>query len=145
MTKYEKLVDEITTSTDIALLDTNSETIPAQSVCIDDHCAVFLNEKAFDTESERFIVLAHEKAHCDTGTFYNTSSPMFLREKFENTAWKRTVLDVLSYDELEDAMHECSIYGEVTLYTLSEELDLPEQFIEEAIKQYKAMGYTFGE
>ena len=77
MTKYEELVDRVCES-EILYISTNSSRIPAQVIRTDREYGILFNEAAFETTAERHVALAHEKAHCDTGTLYSEHTPLIL-------------------------------------------------------------------
>lgn len=139
MTRYEQLIADIVCD-DIMLIETKSNILPAHSMRMDQDYAIFFNEVAFGISAEKYIALAHEKAHCDTGALYSICTPMMTRGCCEQRAWRRTVVDRLPLDRLIDAFEACKTLEGVTVYSLSEYLDMPEAFIVYAIELYTTMG-----
>lgn len=139
MTEFE-ILTSIIDSSDLLFFPINSDKMPAHSLRMEGDCAIFFNESAFDTDAERFIALAHEKAHCDTGMFYSIHTPLMTRGKCERRAWRRTILDQLPFDRLMDAFEACRTEGGVTVYELAEYLGLPPAFVLLAAEEYLCMG-----
>ena len=139
MTKYESLLDIIDQS-DIVYIETDSENQPAKAMRNEDGCAIFFNEQEFKTTATRLIALAHEKGHCDSRAFYSIHTPLITREICERRAWRRAILDQLPFDKLMEAFEACKTADRVTVFDLSEYLDLPEDFIIRAIEDYMQMG-----
>jgi len=139
MTRLETLLDSIEQS-DIFYVETESDRQPAKSQRDENDYAIFFNEYAFETSSERFVALAHEKGHCDSGAFYNIHTPLITREFCERRAWRHAILDHLPFDKLMDAFEACKTADGVTVFDLSEYLDLSEDFIIQAIEDYIRMG-----
>lgn len=139
MDRYERLLCEVGAG-DIIFVETDSDILPANTLRIGGDYAIFFNEIAFETRSLRFLALAHEKAHCDTGALYSVYTPLMTRGRCEQRAWRRTVIDRLPPDMLMDAFEACKTFEGVTLYDLSEYLDMPEEFIKYAIDLYATLG-----
>ena len=144
MTKFEKLMDCVVNS-DISYLKTAYKPLPAQSVRVKGSSAIVFNEEAFETDAEKYVALAHEKAHCDGNIFYTTNSPLLTRGYCERHAWRRTILDVLPFDRLMTAVETCKGADGLTLHDLSECLDLPCDFVEFALQEYICMGESLEE
>jgi len=140
MTKYEQLQDCISES-DILYMSSGSETIPAQSVRVDDDYGIIFNESAFETAAERRVALAHEKAHCDTGALYCVSAPLITKAQCENRAWKRTIHDVIPFDDLFKREFERCIYADgLDIYELADRLDVTVEFVTRVIEYYHNRG-----
>jgi hypothetical protein len=140
MTKYEELVSEVAES-EIDYFDTDSESVTSQCIRIRDKYAIFFNESAFDTTAERRVALAHEKAHCDTGALYSVFAPLFQIERYEKRAWKRTINDVIPFDEKFTREFERCIYADgLDIYELADRLDVTVEFAKRAIEYYHENG-----
>jgi len=140
MTKYEQLQDCIFKS-DIAYMASESERIPAQAVRVGDDYGIFFNESAFETSAERRVALAHEKAHCDAGALYCVSAPLITKAQCENRAWKRTICDVIPFDDSFKREFERCIYADgLDIYELADKLDVTVEFVTRAIEFYHSRG-----
>jgi len=139
MTIYEELLDDIDSS-DIKLVYDKSTQIPAVSFSNANGDYIFLNEYSFETNAERFVALAHEKGHCDSGAFYNIHTPLITREICEHRAWRRAILDQLPFDKLMEAFEICKTEDGISIYDLANYLDMPPDFIKMAIEQYIKLG-----
>lgn len=139
MTKHEKVLDGIRQS-DILYVETRAEKIPAQSIKMEGECAIFFDEKAFETDAERAVALAHEKGHCDSGAFYTIHTPFETRGRCEHRAWKHAIVDLVPLDELMDAFEACRTAEGVTTYDLADYLGVTDDFVVRAVEQYVRWG-----
>jgi len=142
MTKYEELVDAVHES-EILYITTASSRIPAQSIRVGKEYGIFFNDSAFDTSAERYVALAHEKAHCDTGALYTIESPIFERERYENQAWKRTINVLMPFDEMKRVFDTCIYVDGLDLYEFAEKLEVTPEFAQRAIEHYHKQGYSW--
>ena len=133
MTKFECLLEDIVDS-DTYLLPIQSKN--AHTICIEKEYAIFFGEQAYATNAERYVVLAHENSHVKTGMVYSDITPLVTREYCEHKAWNRTVMDILPFDELENAFYACKTSNGVSVYDLAEYLDMTVDFILYAIQLY---------
>jgi hypothetical protein len=140
MTKYEQLIDLVCES-DIFYIENGSGLTPAHSVCVGGKYGIFFNRGAFGTDAERRVALAHEKAHCDTGSLYSVYAPMITRAQCENRAWKRTILDVMPFgDEFIKEFERCVYADGLDIYEFAEKLGITPEFAKQAIEYYHADG-----
>lgn len=139
MTKYEKLQDSIELS-DVCYVQTDKARIPVQSIHTKEGCAIFFDEKAFSSDAERTVALAHEKGHCDSGAFYTINTPNETRGRCEKRAWKRAVMELIPFDELIDAFNACRTADGVSVHDLAEHFEVTTDFIIRAVEQYLRMG-----
>ena len=139
MTKYEQLLDAVSES-EILYMRTKSDNIPAQSVRIDGDYGILFNESAFDTDAERLISLAHEKAHCDTGSLYSVEAPIYDRERYENRAWKRTIHDLLPFGKFKTVLQDCVYADGLDIYELADKVGVTAEFAIRAIEHYHNQG-----
>lgn len=86
--------------------------------------------------SDEFIALAHEYGHCKSGATHHLSSPLEMIEQHEYRADRAAVHEFLPFAKIQDAFN-C---GCVELWQLAEHLDMPEKFVEIAVRIYRADG-----
>jgi len=139
MMRYEKLLDEIEQGNTF-LVQTKSDRQPAKSMRMGRDCAIFFDESAFETNAERFVALAHEKGHCDSGIFYNIHTPLQTRGRCEYLAWKWAVIEYLPFDKLIEAVHACKTAEGVSAHELAEYLEITADFLALAIDTYICLG-----
>ena len=143
MTRYEKLLNSIVCESEIEYVPSDSISKPSLAISMDNQYGILFNESYFDTTAERRIALAHEKAHCDTGTLYPVYALKYERERCEAKAWRRTIHDVIPFDLLKDRMVDCVYADGLDTYELAEKLDVPHDFIMKAIEHYCNLGYKW--
>ena len=139
MTKYESLLDAVESS-GIIFTETDSAGIPAHAIRIDKDYGIFFNESAYKTTADRRIALAHEKAHCDTGAVYSIGTPEMTWRICEARAWRRTIHDMLPFDEMKAAFTSCVYADGLDVYELAEKLDVTLEFAKKAIEHYHQRG-----
>ena len=98
-------------------------------------CYVALDPRQLTSEADERAKLAHELGHCATGAFYNRYSDFDSRQKHENKADKWAICQVVTEEELDDAVAE----GRVTLWELAEYFGIPESLMKKAV-----CWYTYG-
>lgn len=96
-------------------------------------CAVFMDCKNIQTESEEKVVVAHEGGHIFTGAMHKLSSPYDLIERHEHKAWVWAYKKLLPKEELERAI----LSGYTEVWQIAEYFDLPEFFVENSIIYYR--------
>lgn len=139
MTNFETLVDNIEHE-DIMYIERKSDKQPAKSMRMDGDDAIFFDESAFKTEEERFVALAHEKGHCDSGAFYTFHAPLITKGFCERRAWRRAILEQLPFDKLMEAFEACKTVDGVSVYDLAEHLGVTSDFVNRAINEYICLG-----
>jgi len=139
MTKYEELVDLICES-EILYISTNSSRIPAQSIRTDREYGILFNETAYATTAERRIALAHEKAHCDTGSLHSVHAPLITVAQCEQRAWRKTVSDLIPFDEMKEVFNACIYADGLDIYEFAEKLEVTPKFAKMAIEYYHSTG-----
>ena len=139
MTKYEKLLDVIDGS-DIIYSQTDADMLPACTIRIENEYGILFNEDVFETNAERYINLAHEKAHCDTGAVYSAYAPLISREYCEARAWRRTIQDVMPFDEMVEVFERCVYADGLDVFELADKLDVTPEFAKRAIEHYHRRG-----
>lgn len=111
----------------------------AAVVEIDGRCGIFYNEEITDPD-EKFMILSHEYGHCKSGATHHINSPYELISKHEYIADKTSVLELLPFEKIEEAISKgCNMAWQIAEY-----LDIPYQFVEKAIKVYTNMGFLTG-
>ena len=140
LTRYERLLDAIENS-DVLYAESDSVIAPAQSTRFGDNThGITFNESAVETAAERHVALAHEKAHCETSSFYNFNSPRLEYEVNEAKAWRRTIKDALTLEELLGALPKFTYADGVDIYELSEHFTLPPWFVEKTLEYHYQQG-----
>ena len=89
------------------------------------------------TEREKKSRLWHEIGHCATGSFYNIYAARDLRQRHENRADKWAIRQLISEDELDNAIAS----GCTAIWQLAEHFNLDEKLVRFALQYYfgKAM------
>lgn len=144
MTKLELLLDAIEQD-DILYIEMESGTLPAKAIRINEEEAIIINQEAFTTDAERFVALAHEKGHCDTGAFYTEHAPLITRARCEHRAWRRAIIEHLPFETLREALELCKTAEGVSIYDVAEHLEVPPDFVELAITHHISLGEDFSE
>ena len=99
----------------------------------DGNCAVGIDESQFKTQSELKVGLAHDIAHCLTGSFYNRYSPYDVRERHENKANKKATYLLINLNDLIDAFND----PWNSVYDLAERFNVTEPFMRKALSIYE--------
>ncbi len=98
----------------------------------DGACFIAIDPRRVRGEADERIKLAHEMGHCATGAFYNPYSSFDCRQKHENTADKWAIEQMISPDELDDAVAA----GCTEIWELAEHFSVPEDFMRKAVCYY---------
>lgn len=93
---------------------------------------VFMDFDNIPTEADELVVLAHEGGHIATGATHRVDSPYDLVEKHEHKANKWAVEQLISADELDEAVAA----GRTELWQLAEHFGVTEQFMRMAVCWY---------
>lgn len=99
----------------------------------DGSCFVAINPFKLQSAQDETMKLAHEMGHCMTGAFYNAYSNLDIRQKHENRADKWAIKQLISEEELNDAIAE----GNTEIWQLAEYFDVTETFMRKAVCWYK--------
>ena len=94
---------------------------------------IFIDFNKIETLYDEFRYIAHEYGHCVSGSTHKLMSKFDLIEKHEYRANKSAILEFLPLDKIEEAINA----GYQELWEISEYLDMPQDFVEKAIKFYK--------
>ena len=131
MTRLEALYDDIE-SADIMCFATSSRKNPAMTLRTHGDYSIAINERAFRTDAERLVALAHEKGHCDTGAVHSVFAPLITRAQCENRANKMATYTLMPFNELVAALEG----GASSKYELSEHFGVTEEFMQFALEVY---------
>ena len=139
MNKYEQLHNYIDDNEHIYCF--SQEAVRGANVQKEgDDYAIFFNENSFATTTERRVALAHEVAHCQTGTVYSINTPKILKAQYERQAWKKTIKNLIPPEELTRVFETCVYAGTLDIYEAAEKLDVTVDLLEMAIKYYRDNG-----
>jgi hypothetical protein len=70
----------------------------------DGKCYIAIDPSKLSSEIDEMMKLAHELGHCETGSFYNIYAICDVRRKCENRADKWAVKNIISVEELDEAI-----------------------------------------
>lgn len=99
----------------------------------DGSCFIAIDPFQVQSNQDEKLKLAHEMGHCMTGSFYNVYSTLDIRQKHENRADKWAIENLISKQELDDAVAE----GHTEVWDLAEYFDVTESFMRKVICWYK--------
>jgi len=102
-----------------------SKKVPAAAMCVEDDMGIFIDENAYQTDTERRFAFLHEMAHCETAGFYNEHTPEVEREKIEYKANKRTVAYLVPFNLYKAAI----MAGYFNEYEQAEYWNVPIDFV----------------
>ena len=85
-----------------------------------------------DTLEIETVLLSHELGHCMTGSFYNKYATCDVRRKHENRADKWAIQNLISEEELDDAVAD----GYADIWSLAEHFNVTEDFMRKAVCWY---------
>ena len=100
------------------------------SVCKDGKCCIGLDTEIHGIEE--LIKLAHEYAHCETGTFYQEDSDWITKAKCEYKANKWMYQHLVPFEELLKAVHS----GITNVWDLADYFGISQEIMEKAINNY---------
>ncbi len=95
--------------------------------------AIGIDCSKITTQAEERERLAHELGHCVTGSFYNQHSTADLRSKHERNADKWAITKLMPFDDLICAFKK----GFREVWELAEHFDVPDDFVQKALKLYE--------
>ena len=87
--------------------------------------AVFVDTEQFETTADELCSVAHEYAHCETGTTHAICSPLDLVARHEYRANKRAVHRLIPIDDLHEALQN----GYREIWELAEHFGVTEDFV----------------
>lgn len=98
----------------------------------DGTCAIAIDPKKLQSETDERNKLTHELGHCCTGAFYNQYASCDSRQRHENRADKWAIELLIPVEELDDAVAKgCS-----EIWELAEHFQVSEEFIRKAVCYY---------
>lgn len=101
-------------------------------MCEDGNCYIGMDDDSFDTGADERVHLSHELGHCITGSFYNRSASMDIRQKHENRADKWSIRKLVPSAALDQAVAD----GHTELWDLAEFFGVTEDFMKKAVCYY---------
>ena len=96
------------------------------------NCFIGMDPAAADGGTQERVHLSHELGHCATGSFYNIHAAVDCRRRHENRADKWAVTQLISVDDLDEAIAE----GCTELWELADRFQVTEDFIRKAVCYY---------
>lgn len=132
MTVYELF--SLAESEDVSVTEFSLNAREAVSMMDQDgQCYVAIDPRKIKSSADAKTKLAHELGHCVTGSFYNVYSPFDLKQKHENCADKWAIRQLISADDLKQAVAK----GYTELWQLADFFDVNEDFMRKAVSLYK--------
>ena len=133
MNRYEQLLDEIDNTGDTHYFDSNATEFPSMVVRHNRVYGIFFNERVYDTTADKYVALAHEKGHCDTGSVYCIHTPLITKEQCEARAKRSATYSMMPLDALIAAFEG----GCANVFELSEYFEVTEDFMRFALELYE--------
>lgn len=99
---------------------------------LDGECFIAIDPNRIAGEDDERNKLAHELGHCLTGAFYNQYSNYDCRQRHENTADKWAIRNLVTVDELDDAIAD----GCCEIWELADRFGVAEDFMKKAVCYY---------
>lgn len=131
MRKLMRIAEDAGISVEYCKLPLN-ESITVQD---DDGDVVLMDTSLAGEGANERVHLAHEIGHSMTGAFYNPYTPLDIRAKHEYRANKWAVKQLISGEELHEAMAE----GYTEIWSLAEYFNVTEDFMKMVV-----CWYTYG-
>lgn len=95
-------------------------------------CYIGIDESVMDGDALERVHMAHELGHCITGSFYNIHTAVDCRQRHENRADKWAIEELISADDLDDAVAN----GYTEIWDLAERFGVTEDFIRKTVCYY---------
>ena len=108
---------------------------PAATLEVEGSYGIFMDFDEIKDSAEEAVVVAHEGGHFSTGATHKVSSPYDLVEKHEYKAWKWAVQNLISAEELDNAVAS----GYTSIWSLAEHFNVTPDFMRKAV-----CWYTYG-
>lgn len=131
LTRNEILDDEIDKE-GIILLKKHNNSIKSSSIKIKSFKMICYDENKFETSAELFIAKKEELLHCKHDVFYGMNASTLERGRHEYKISKELTFNLLPLDVLHPFLKQ-----KKKIWEISEELNLPVNFIEKAIQIYR--------
>lgn len=96
------------------------------------NCYIGMDATIQDGSIQERTHMSHELGHCMTGSFYNIHTAVDCRQRHENRADKWAILNLISLQELDDAVAA----GYCEIWDLAEHFGVTEDFMKKAICYY---------
>lgn len=103
-----KLYEEIEKE-DIDILEVKFNKKKAGIISIDHDVTIIIDYSKIEDEKEEKIIIAEEKAHYDTGSFYSLNASHELMDKMEYKARKRVYNELIPYNVLKELSQRLTI------------------------------------
>jgi len=87
--------------------------------------AIFIDESAYSTETERRYAFVHEIAHCETGSFYKEGMHEVECMRMDYRANKYTVLHLVPFELYKNTI----LAGKIDEWEQAEAWDVPQRFV----------------
>lgn len=100
----------------------------AATICINGDYHIFIDTQRTESIADETCAVAHEYAHCKTGTTHSVYSSFELISKHEYKADKWAVHKLLPFEEYQQALQE----GYTEIWQLAERFNVTEDFIRRA-------------
>lgn len=105
----------------------------ALSIMDDDgSCFIAIDPERIINDADERTKIAHELGHCVKGAFYNRYSDYDCRQRYENTADKWAISQLVPVDELDQAVAE----GCCEIWELAEHFGITESLMRKAVCYY---------
>ena len=98
----------------------------------DGACFIAIDPAKILSEADERSKLAHELGHCVTSSFYNRYSNFDCRQRHENRADKWAISQLVTVDELDEAVAE----GCCEVWELAEHFGVNEDLVKKAVCYY---------
>ena len=98
----------------------------------DGSCCIGIDEAVQDNSTQERVLVAHELGHCITGSFYNKFATVDSRQRHENRANKWAIRQLISIEDLDEAVSN----GCTEIWELAERFSVTEDLVRKAICYY---------
>ena len=116
---------------DIIIINGKLNKAPAISICDNGDCAIIIDDKQIESQSDEVTKLAHELGHCETGAFYDENT-LETRSRCEYKADKWAIQKLMPKEEVQKAFEQ----GYVEVWQLAEYFNVNEDLVRKAMWIY---------
>ena len=127
----EKIVNDIATKNNIAIINYPFKELKACSIERDNGYYIGIHEESFDCVSQRNTAKLHELGHCMTGALYCEHSPLFTQEKCEYRANRWAIRNFIPKQVLIDYFKKG-----YQMWEIADEMEVTEEFLWQAYYHY---------
>lgn len=127
---YNKIIEN-----NISLFDYRIPNTCGATIEIDNFYGIFIDYEKIKSLYDEFNCVAHEYGHCISGSTHKLFSKLDLVEKHEYKANKQAILELLPETMIMEAVNK----GCQEAWQIAEYLNMPQDFVENAIKLYKGL------